>query len=141
MTSEATYPTANGKRFTLHVDTQADVPAYQDWAHTDRLDNLTVMEVSIDGGNTWSYAKLDNPVGKWACVGWSFTWEDVTAGEYTLRCRAKDERGNMSKDDDSAHDYYAMDITKAQYVDVNVYPEGTLAPLNKIEVPVQFPSL
>ena len=47
----------------------------------------------------------------------------------------------MSKDDDSAHDYYAMDITKAQYVDVNVYPKGTLAPLNKIDLPVQFPSL
>ncbi len=57
------------------------------------------------------------------------------------RCRAKDERGNMSKDDDSAHDYYAMDITKAQYVDVNVYPKGTLTPLNKVELPVQFPSL
>jgi hypothetical protein len=31
--------------------------------------------------------------------------------------------------------------TKAQYVDVNVYPKGTLAPLNKIELPVQFPTL
>jgi hypothetical protein len=77
---------------------------------------------SLDGGNNWSYAKLDKPIGKWAWVGWSFTWEDATPGEYTLRCRAKDERGNMSKDDDSEHDYYAMDITKAQYVDVNVYP-------------------
>jgi hypothetical protein len=38
---------------------------------------------------------------------------DVTPGQYTLRCCAKDERGNMSKDDDSEHDYYAMDITKA----------------------------
>jgi hypothetical protein len=66
---------------------------------------------------------------------------DVTPGQYTLRCCAKDERGNMSKDDDSEHDYYAMDITKAQYVDVNVYPKGTLTPLNKIELPVQFPSL
>jgi hypothetical protein len=47
----------------------------------------------------------------------------------------------MSKDDDAAHDYYAMDITKSQYVDVNVYPKGTLTPLNKLELPVQFPSL
>ena len=46
MTSEGNYPTANGKRFTLDVDTQADVPPYQDWAHTDRLDNFTVMEVA-----------------------------------------------------------------------------------------------
>jgi len=86
-------------------------------------------------------AKFHKPIGKWARVGWSITWEDVTPGQYTLRGRAKDERGNMSKDDDSEHDYYAMDITKAQYVDVNVYPKGTLTPLNKIELPVQFPSL
>jgi hypothetical protein len=33
MSSEASYPTANGKRFTLDVDTDADVPPYQDWAH------------------------------------------------------------------------------------------------------------
>jgi sulfane dehydrogenase subunit SoxC len=46
MSSEASYPTANGKRFTLDVDTDADVPPYQDWAHTDRLDNFTVMEVA-----------------------------------------------------------------------------------------------
>jgi hypothetical protein len=92
-------------------------------------------------GNTWSYAKLDNPIGKWAWVGWSFTWENVTPGQYTLRCRAKDERGNTSKDDDSVHDYYAMDITKAQYVDVNVYLKDTLKVGNRIECPVQFPSL
>jgi hypothetical protein len=39
------------------------------------------------------------------------------------------------------HDYYAMDITKPQYVDVKVYPKGTLTPLNKVELPFQFPSL
>jgi DMSO/TMAO reductase YedYZ molybdopterin-dependent catalytic subunit len=99
------------------------------------------VEVSLDGGNTWSFAKLDDPIGKWAWVGWSFSWPNVTPGQYTLRCRAKDERGNMSMNDDSVHDYYAMDITKAQYVDVNVYPKGTLKVGNHIECPVQFPSL
>ena len=108
------------------------------WAGGLRIDSV---EVSLDGGNNWSFAKLHKPIGKWARVGWSITLEDVTPGQYTLRCRAKDERGNMSKDDDSEHDYYAMDITKARYVDVNVYPKGTLTPLNKIELPVQFPSL
>jgi DMSO/TMAO reductase YedYZ molybdopterin-dependent catalytic subunit len=102
---------------------------------------ITEVDVSLDGGNTWLPAKVDAPFAKWAWVGWSFTWENVTPGEYTLRCRAKDERGNMSMHEDSAHDYYAMDVTKPQYVDVNVYPKGTLAPLNKIELPFQFPSL
>jgi DMSO/TMAO reductase YedYZ molybdopterin-dependent catalytic subunit len=70
---------------------------------------ITQVDVSLDGGNTWLPAKLDKPFGKWAWVGWSFTWENVTPGEYTLRCRAQDERGNMSMDDDSVHDYYAME--------------------------------
>src|SRR5271168_2671345 len=70
------------------------------WSGGLRIDSV---EVSLDGGQTWSYAKLDKPFGKWAWVGWSFTWENVTPGQYTLRCRAKDERGNMSKPDDFAH--------------------------------------
>ena len=46
MSEQASYPTANGKRFTLEVDLHADVPPYMDYAHTDRLDNFTVMEVA-----------------------------------------------------------------------------------------------
>ena len=64
------------------------------WAGGLRIDSV---EVSLDGGNNWSFAKLHKPIGKWARVGWSITLEDVTPGQYTLRCRAKDERGNMSK--------------------------------------------
>jgi hypothetical protein len=99
------------------------------WAGGLRIDSV---EVSLDGGNNWSFAKFHKPIGKWARVDWSITWEDVTPGQYTLRCRAKDERGNMSKGDDAEHDYYAMDITKAQYVDVNVYPKGTLTSIVKL---------
>lgn len=66
------------------------------------------VEVSTDGGTTWSPATLDEPIGKWAWVGWSFTWENVAEGRYVLRCRARDAEGNWQMDDDSAKDYYAM---------------------------------
>ncbi len=102
---------------------------------------IVSVEVSLDGGETWSLAKLDQPFGKWAWVGWSFTWENVIPGQYTLRCRSTDERGNMSKPDDFSHNYYAMDNTKPQCVDVNVYPKGTLRVGNHIECPIQYPSL
>ena len=46
MSDETSYPTANAKRFNLDVDLDADVPPYRDFAHTDRLDNFTVMEVA-----------------------------------------------------------------------------------------------
>jgi hypothetical protein len=42
MTKAQTYPTANGKRFTLDLDIHADVPPYMDHQHSDRLDNFTV---------------------------------------------------------------------------------------------------
>ena len=49
------HPTANGRRFDLEVSPEAlkasrsenpDLPPYQDYQHTDRLDNFTVMEVA-----------------------------------------------------------------------------------------------
>lgn len=103
--------------------------------------SIESVEVSVDGGDSWSPAKLDKPVGKWAWVGWSFTWENVTPGEYLLQCRATDSEGNTAKDDDFARDYYAMDNTMPHMVDVNVYPKGTLTTGNQIEMRFQFPSL
>ena len=46
---------------------------------------ITEVEVSLDGGETWSFAKLDNAaVGKWAWICWLFSWEDVT--RVSTRC-------------------------------------------------------
>jgi hypothetical protein len=98
------------------------------------------VEVSTDSGSTWAAANLDTPIGKYAWVGWSFTWENVTPGKYTLRVRATDAEGNVQKNDDSAHDYYAMDVTKPQYVDVVVLPKGTLEPFAHVDVPLQYPT-
>lgn len=59
--------------------------------------SIESAEVSTDGGNTYSPAKLDAPFGKWAWVGWSFTWKNVTPGQYLLRCRATDSDGNWRR--------------------------------------------
>jgi len=98
------------------------------------------VEVSIDGGDTWAFATLGNPVGKFAWVEWSFTWHNPTRGRYQLRVRATDAFHNNQHDNET-YDYYAMDITKPQYVDVMVLPVGALTPGAGIEVPIQFPSL
>ena len=57
----------------------------------------------------------------------------------TCFVKATDSSGNEQTDDDSAQDYYAMDVTKPQYVDVVVVPVGTLKPGAAVEVPVQIP--
>ena len=38
-------------------------------------------------------AKLGEPLGEFAWLGWSFEW-DATPGEHVLSCRATDAEGN-----------------------------------------------
>ena len=54
---------------------------------------VTRVEVSVDGGNTWRDARLDDPVGVHAWRGWSFEWT-ATPGTHALCARATDSQGN-----------------------------------------------
>ena len=51
------------------------------------------VEVSTDGGATFTAAVLDPPLGPNAWRGWSFDW-DAEPGEYILSPRASDSAGN-----------------------------------------------
>jgi DMSO/TMAO reductase YedYZ molybdopterin-dependent catalytic subunit len=54
------------------------------------------VEVSTDGGTTWSQAKLDgnpDPPGRWAWRGWTFRWS-ANEGRHLLTARATDANGN-----------------------------------------------
>ena len=54
---------------------------------------ITSVEVSDDGGRTWSRAELTDDLGSpWAWRGWTFDWSPVP-GQYVLSCRASDETG------------------------------------------------
>jgi DMSO/TMAO reductase YedYZ molybdopterin-dependent catalytic subunit len=54
---------------------------------------IEAVEVSVDGGTTWTDADLDPPGHRWAWRGWRLDW-DATPGEHVLCCRARDEAGN-----------------------------------------------
>jgi DMSO/TMAO reductase YedYZ molybdopterin-dependent catalytic subunit len=54
---------------------------------------VAAVEVSADGGATWSAAKLAPPPDPSAWCGWSFAW-DTREGEHELCCRARDAGGN-----------------------------------------------
>jgi hypothetical protein len=52
------------------------------------------VDVSTDGGATWTAADLDDDIGSpWAWRRWTFPW-DATPGTYEMCCRARDEVGN-----------------------------------------------
>ena len=50
------------------------------------------VEVSVDGGEHWSFAELDDPVTKHAWQAWRWRW-DATPGTHELVCRAGDTAG------------------------------------------------
>ena len=51
------------------------------------------VDVSTDGGATWSPGRLGADLGRWAWRGWSFEW-NAASGEHVLMSRARDEAGN-----------------------------------------------
>jgi sulfane dehydrogenase subunit SoxC len=61
--------------------------AWSGWAPVDGV------EISTDGGATWTPVELDAPRSAWAWRGWRFEW-DAAPGEHVLCCRARDEAGN-----------------------------------------------
>lgn len=54
---------------------------------------VTTVEVSVDGGATWSPATLGQDLGPWAFRAWSFVWTPAAPGRVTLAVRATDASG------------------------------------------------
>jgi DMSO/TMAO reductase YedYZ molybdopterin-dependent catalytic subunit len=54
---------------------------------------IVAVDVSVDGGTTWSPAALDDePATAGAWIGWRYQWQ-ATPGEHELCCRATDDTG------------------------------------------------
>jgi DMSO/TMAO reductase YedYZ molybdopterin-dependent catalytic subunit len=54
---------------------------------------ITAVEVSTDGGETWSDAHLGDPPDRSAWTDWSFDWR-AEDGDHQLACRARDAAGD-----------------------------------------------
>ena len=52
---------------------------------------VTSVEVSVDGGSTWSAGLVSSSGGSYS---WEYAWVNPTGGEYTVRVRATDSAGN-----------------------------------------------
>ena len=57
--------------------------------------DITRVEVSTDGGESWNDARLDNEEAKYSWRLWFFRWRPAAAGSYTILSRASDSRGNV----------------------------------------------
>jgi DMSO/TMAO reductase YedYZ molybdopterin-dependent catalytic subunit len=56
---------------------------------------ISKVEVSCDGGKSWSEANLKGAPIKNAWRLWEFEWQTPSPGNYTLMARATDSRGRM----------------------------------------------
>ena len=53
------------------------------------------VEVSVDGGETWKDARLEDHGDRWLWRRWSYVWEVDKAGKYTVMARATDEANRL----------------------------------------------
>lgn len=56
---------------------------------------ITTVEVSSDGGVSWTEATLGDSVSPYAWCSWSHVWDATEPGEYELCVRATDSAGNV----------------------------------------------
>ena len=54
------------------------------------------VEVSTDGGSSFAEARLGEPLGDAAWIGWQFDW-DAPPGTHVVSSRATDAAGNPSR--------------------------------------------
>jgi hypothetical protein len=58
------------------------------------LGSIERVEVSTDGGDSWTRATLGDPLSPFAWTPWTFAWDAATPGAYELCPRATDAEGN-----------------------------------------------
>jgi DMSO/TMAO reductase YedYZ molybdopterin-dependent catalytic subunit len=56
---------------------------------------IDLVEVSVDGGETWRSAHIEQPRDRFMWVRWSYRWDVRQMGKYTLMSRATDEVGRV----------------------------------------------
>jgi hypothetical protein len=78
---------------------------------------IAKVEVSTDGGKTWSDAKLDAQSGKYAWRRWRFEWT-ATAGQHRVMARATNAAGETQTLSQWNRSGYARNVI--EYVDVMV---------------------
>ena len=76
------------------------------------------VEVSTDGGGSWSAADLEEPAGPFAWRGWQYGWQ-ARPGRYQLCVRARDSAGN-AQPFEQLWTYLGMGNNMVQRVDVIV---------------------
>jgi sulfite oxidase len=78
--------------------------------------DITKVEISTDGGSSWSSAELGKDHAKYAWRLWSYAWKPAKSGDYVILSRATDSQGRAQPDaavwNPSGYLYNAYDQVK-----------------------------
>jgi sulfite oxidase len=78
--------------------------------------DIAKVEISTDGGTTWSPAKLGHDHSHYAWRLWSYDWKPAKGGDYSILSRATDTQGRTQPDtaiwNPSGYLYNAIDQVK-----------------------------
>jgi hypothetical protein len=82
--------------------------------------NITKVEISTDGGSSWSAAKLGHEQAHYAWRLWSYDWKPGKSGDYVIQSRATDSQGRTQpvtpEWNPSGYLYNAIDEVKVRVV-------------------------
>jgi DMSO/TMAO reductase YedYZ molybdopterin-dependent catalytic subunit len=56
---------------------------------------IAKVEVSLDGGESWDLCQLTSTTETYRWVRWSYKWEALKKGEFTIKSKATDSEGNV----------------------------------------------
>jgi len=78
--------------------------------------DITKIEISTDGGSSWSSAELGKDHVRYAWRLWSYAWKPAKSGDYVILSRATDSQGRVQPDaavwNPSGYLYNAYDQVK-----------------------------
>jgi hypothetical protein len=86
------------------------------------------VEVSVDGGRTWSLADLLSPAARYCWTLWEYLWEVAEPGEYTLLTRTTSAGGGVQPvSHDPLNGGYLIHHTRSRSVRVATGQRATAA--------------
>lgn len=79
---------------------------------------VTKVEVSVDGGTNWSPVDFERSPERYVWVRWSYKWEVLEKGEYTIMSRAVDSKGQVqppeAKWNRKGYGFNAIDVIRVK---------------------------
>jgi DMSO/TMAO reductase YedYZ molybdopterin-dependent catalytic subunit len=88
-------------------------------------DAIARVEVSVDGGESWSSAELNGPRAPYSWTLWEYLWESSGPGEYRLLSRAVSQRGQVQPmDHDPLWGGYQINFSRPAIVTVKAGLRG-----------------